>query len=455
MNISFENPDKINGKLTLTIEEADFAPEVEKTLKDYRKKANIPGFRPGQAPMGLIKRQFGASVKVDAINRVLGEQLQKYIVDNKIHMLGEPLASESQEPVDLDKEAPYTFAFDIAVAPEFNAELSGNDTIDHYNITVDDALIDRQVDMFASRSGSYAKAEEYKDNDMLKGDLRELDENGNTKEGGLTVEAAVLMPSYIKVDDQKKLFEGAKLGDIITFNPRKAYPESDVEVSSLLKIEKDKVGEYEGDFSYQITEISRYEKAAVDQTLFDSVFGKDAVKSEEEFRNKISEGLAQQLAVDADYKFLLDMRAYVENKVGELTFPDALLKRIMLKNNEDKGAEFVDKHYDASVKELAWSLMKNQLVEAAGIKIDDADVLNAAKETARIQFAQYGMNNVPEEYVENYAKEILKKQENVQGCVDRALDIKLVAAIKGVVKLNEKNVSLDEFNAMMSDKTAK
>lgn len=455
MNISFENPDKINGKLTLTIEEADFAPEVEKTLKDYRKKANIPGFRPGQAPMGLIKRQFGASVKVDAINRVLGEQLQKYIVDNKIHMLGEPLASESQEPVDLDKEAPYTFAFDIAVAPEFNAELSGNDTIDHYNITVDDALIDRQVDMFASRSGSYAKAEEYKDNDMLKGDLRELDENGNTKEGGLTVEAAVLMPSYIKVDDQKKLFEGAKLGDIVTFNPRKAYPESDVEVSSLLKIEKDKVGEYEGDFSYQITEISRYEKAAVDQTLFDNIFGKDAVKSEEEFRSKISEGLAQQLAVDADYKFLLDMRSYVENKVGELTFPDALLKRIMLKNNEDKGAEFVDKHYDASVKELAWSLMKNQLVEAAGIKIDDADVLNAAKETARIQFAQYGMNNVPEEYVENYAKEILKKQENVQGCVDRALDIKLVAAIKGVVKLNEKNVSLDEFNAMMSDKTAK
>ena len=455
MNISFENPDKINGKLTLTIEEGDYKEQVEKTLKDYRKKANIPGFRPGQAPMGLIKRQFGASVKVDAINHVLGELLQKYIVDNKINMLGEPLASETQEPVDLDKEAPYTFCFDIAVAPEFNAELTADDTIDHYTIAVDDALIDRQVDMFASRSGSYVKAEEYQDNDMLKGDLRELDENGNTLEGGITVEGAVLMPSYIKVDDQKKLFDGCKLGDVITFSPRAAYPTSDVEVASLLKIEKEHVGEHTGNFSFQITEINRYQKAAVDQALFDSIFGEGEVKSEEEFRNKIAEGLKGQLEVDANYKFILDVRSYVENKVGELTFPDALLKRIMLNNNKDKGEEFVEKNYAASIKELAWSLMKNQLVEKAGIKIDDKDVLEAAKETARIQFAQYGMNNVPDEYVENYAKEILKKQENVQGCVDRAIDIKLVDALKKVVKLNEKTLSLDEFNTMMNPNAAK
>lgn len=455
MNISFENPDKINGKLTLTIEEGDYKEQVEKTLKDYRKKANIPGFRPGQAPMGLIKRQFGASVKVDAINHVLGEQLQKYIVDNKINMLGEPLASETQEPVDLDKEAPYTFCFDIAVAPEFNAELTADDTIDHYTIAVDDALIDRQVDMFASRSGSYVKAEEYQDNDMLKGDLRELDENGNTLEGGITVEGAVLMPSYIKVDDQKKLFDGCKLGDVITFSPRVAYPTSDVEVASLLKIKKEHVGEHTGNFSFQITEINRYQKAAVDQALFDSIFGEGEVKSEEEFRNKIAEGLKGQLEVDANYKFILDVRSYVENKVGELTFPDALLKRIMLNNNKDKGEEFVEKNYAASIKELAWSLMKNQLVEKAGIKIDDKDVLEAAKETARIQFAQYGMNNVPDEYVENYAKEILKKQENVQGCVDRAIDIKLVDALKKVVKLNEKTISLDEFNTMMNPNAAK
>lgn len=451
MNISFENPDKVNGLLTITVEEADYQASVEKTLKDYRKKANYPGFRPGMVPMGLIKKQFGASAKMDAINKLIGEQIYKYMQDNKIQMLGEPLPSEKQEAQDLEKPAPYTFAFDIAVAPEFKIELNGHNKIDHYTITVDDALIDRQVDMFASRSGSYEKAESYEDNDMLKGDLRELDEQGNTKEGGVTVEAASIMPNYIKNEAQKALFNGAKLGDIITINPSEAY-ESEAEIASLLKVERDRVKDFKGNFSYQITDIQRYKKHPVDQELFDQMFGKDTVKDEKAFREKIAEGLKVQLAVDADYKFILDVRAYCEKKVGKLQFPDALLKRIMLNNNKDKGEEFVEKNYEQSVKELTWHLIKEQLVAANQIKVDDdADVLNAAKETARVQFAQYGMNNVPDEYVENYAKEILKKRENVDGLVDRAVDIKLTAALKKVVKLNEKEISLDDFNKMMSE----
>lgn len=450
MNISFENPDKVNGLLTITVEEADYQASVEKTLKDYRKKANYPGFRPGMVPMGLIKKQFGASAKMDAINKLIGEQIYKYMQDNKIQMLGEPLPSEKQEAQDLEKPAPYTFAFDIAVAPEFKIELNGHNKIDHYTITVDDALIDRQVDMFASRSGSYEKAESYEDNDMLKGDLRELDEQGNTKEGGVTVEAASIMPNYIKNEAQKALFNGAKLGDIITINPSEAY-ESEAEIASLLKVERDRVKDFKGNFSYQITDIQRYKKHLVDQELFDQMFGKDTVKDEKAFREKIAEGLKAQLAVDADYKFILDVRAYCEKKVGKLQFPDALLKRIMLNNNKDKGEEFVEKNYEQSVKELTWHLIKEQLVAANQIKVDDADVLNAAKETARVQFAQYGMNNVPDEYVENYAKEILKKRENVDGLVDRAVDIKLTAALKKVVKLNEKEISLDDFNKMMSE----
>lgn len=450
MNISFENPDKVNGLLTITVEEADYQASVEKTLKDYRKKANYPGFRPGMVPMGLIKKQFGASAKMDAINKLIGEQIYKYMQDNKIQMLGEPLPSEKQEAQDLEKPAPYTFAFDIAVAPEFKIELNGHNKIDHYTITVDDALIDRQVDMFASRSGSYEKAESYEDNDMLKGDLRELDEQGNTKEGGVTVEAATIMPNYIKNEAQKALFNGAKLGDIITINPSEAY-ESEAEIASLLKVERDRVKDFKGDFSYQITDIQRYKKHPVDQELFDQMFGKDTVKDEKAFREKIAEGLKAQLAVDADYKFILDVRAYCEKKVGKLQFPDALLKRIMLNNNKDKGEEFVEKNYEQSVKELTWHLIKEQLVAANQIKVDDADVLNAAKETARVQFAQYGMNNVPDEYVENYAKEILKKRENVDGLVDRAVDIKLTDALKKVVKLNEKEISLDDFNKMMSE----
>ena len=450
MKISFENPDKVNGLLTITVEEADYQASVEKTLKDYRKKANYPGFRPGMVPMGLIKKQYGASAKMDAINKLIGEQIYKYMQDNKIQMLGEPLPSEKQEAQDLEKPAPYTFAFDIAVAPEFKIELNGHNKIDHYTIIVDDALIDRQVEMFTSRNGTYEKAESYEDNDMLKGDLRELDEKGNTKEDGITVEAASILPNYIKDEAQKALFNGAKLGDIITLNVSKAF-ENEAEIVSLLKVERDRVKDIKSDFSYQITDIQRYKKHPVDQELFDSLFGKDTVKSEKEFREKIAEGLKEQLAVDADYKFILDVRAYCEKKVGKLEFPDALLKRIMLNNNKDKGEEFVEKNYEQSIKELTWHLIKEQLVADNQIKVNDEDVLNAAKETARVQFAQYGMNNVPDEYVENYAKEILKKRENVDGLVDRAVDIKLTDALKKVVKLNEKEISLDDFNKMMSE----
>lgn len=449
MKISFENPDKVNGLLTLTVEEADYKENVEKTLKSYRKKANIPGFRPGMAPMGMIKRQFGASVKVEEINKVLGEQMYKYVQDNNIQMLGEPMPSEKQTPVDVEGEAPYTFMFDIAVAPEFNAELTDKDEIDYYTIDVDDKTIDQQVDMYASRAGHYDKVEEYQPKDMLKGDIRELDEQGNTKEGGITVEGAVMLPEYIKVEDQKKLFDGAKLGDIITFNPKKAYPESDVEISSLLKIQKEDVAELTADFSYQITEISRYTKAEVNQELFDQVYGKDAVKDEKEFREKIAEALKAQFVTDSDFKFIQDVRKYLVEKVGELTYPDALLKRIMLNNNKDKGQEFVDKNYEMSIKELTWHLIKEQLVKANNVKIEEADIKETAKEAARAQFAQYGMNNIPEEYIDNYATDMLKKKEYIDSFVDRSVDRKLTEVLKKVVKLNEKTTTLDEFNKMM------
>lgn len=452
MKISFDNPDKVNGLLTIVVEEADYKENVEKTLKDYRKKANYPGFRPGMVPMGLIKKQFGTSAKMDAINKFVGEQIYKYVQENKIQMLGEPLPSEKQEAQDLEKDAPYTFVFDIAVAPEFKIELNGKNKIDYYNIKVDDALIDRQVDMFASQLGAYESVKEYQEKDMLKGDIRELDEQGNTKEDGITVEAAVMMPDYIKVEDQKKLFEGAKLGDIITFNPRKAYPDNDTEVSALLKIERDQVKEHEGNFSYQVTEISRFKKHDVNQDLFDRVFGKDEVKDEKAFRDKIAEGLKEQLTGDSDFKFMQDVRTYCENKVGALQFPDDILKRVMLNNNKDKDQEFVDKNYEGSIKELTWHLIKEQLVAANEIKVNDDDVKEVAMETARQQFAQYGMSNVGEEMLDNYVGEMLKKRENVDAFVDRAIDVKLSQALKAVVKLNEKEVSIDEFNKMMEAK---
>lgn len=450
MNIKFENPDKVNGLMTITVEKADYEEKVTKTLKNYRKKAQVPGFRPGMVPMGLIKRQYGTAVKVEEVNKLLGEKLYEYIRENKIQMLGEPLPNEEkQKAQDFEGDGPFEFVFDIAVAPEFKAELSGRDKIDYYAIDVDDKLIDQQVQMYASRGGQYEKVENYEGNDMLKGDLRELDAEGNTKEGGITVSDAVLMPSYIKVDDQKKLFDGAKLGDIITFNPRKAYPENDAEVSSLLKIERDAVKDMTADFSFQITEISRYKAAEVNQTLFDQVFGEGVVKSEEEFRQKIAENIKAQLTIDSDYKFLLDVRQHMEKKVGKLEFPEALLKRVMLNNNKDKGEDFVEKNFEGSLKELAWHLIKEQLVTANEIKIEDADLKAIAKEAVRQQFAQYGMSNVPDDVLEQYADEQLKKREQVEGFVDRAIDVKLSEKLKTVVKLDEKNVTLEEFNKLM------
>ena len=449
MNISFEAPDKINGLMTITLETADYQPEVDKTLKDYRKRANIPGFRPGQAPMGMIKRQFGPSVKVETVNKLLGEKLYEYVRENKIQMLGEPLPSDKQEQLDFESDQPLTFKFDIAVAPEFEAKLSGKDKVPYYNITVDDKLIDQQVEMYQNRSGQYEKAEQYdsEERDMLKGDLREVG-----KEGGIELSDVVLMPQYIKVDDQKKLFDACKLGDIITWNPRKAYSDNDAEVSAMLKIQKEEVKDHEGDFTFQVTEISRYVKHEVNQELFDQVFGDGNVKDEKEFRQKIADQISQQFKTDSDYKFLQDVRAHVEKKVGKLEFPEALLKRVMMNNNKDKGADFVEKNFEASIKELGWHLMKEQLVAAQDIKVDDADLKNVAKEAARMQFAQYGMSNVPDEYLENYAAEMLKKRENVDGLVDRAVDVKLTAALKSVVKLDEKDITMEDFQKLLQEK---
>ena len=453
MKISFDCADKINGLLTMTIEAADYQEAVEKTLKNYRKKAQVPGFRPGMVPMGMIKKQYGTAVKVEEVNKLLSEKLYAYIQENNIKMLGEPLPNqEKQVPQDFEKDADLTFVFDIAVAPEFQAELSGKDKIDYYTIKVEDKLIDDQVQMYASQAGEFVKADVFSGNDTITGDLRELDENGNTKEGGITTEGGMVMPAYIKAEDQKKLFDGAKPGDIITFNPKKAYPDNDAEVAALLKVQKEDVKDLTADFSYQITEIRHFQPAPVDQKLFDRVFGEGTVTDEKAFREKIAETIAPQLQQNSDYKFLLDVRKYMEEKVGKLEFPEALLKRVMLQNNKDKGADYVENNFEGSIKELAWHLIKEQLVAANNIKVEDDDLKTVAKEAIRAQFAQYGMSNVPDDVLENYSAEQLKKRENIDNFVSRAIDLKLTETLKNVVKLNQKEVTLEEFNKLMSEK---
>ena len=451
MNISLENIDKVSALLTIKMEKADYAEKVEKSLKDYRKKANIPGFRPGQAPLGLLKKRFGREVAAEEVNKLLGEKLYAYIKENNLNVLGEPLPTEGrQQDIDFDTMDSFEFVFDLALAPEFEVAVSGDDTIDYYNITVDDKMIDGQVKMYAQRAGGYDKVDVYESNDMVKGLLAELDENGNTKEGGIQVENAIMMPEYFKNDEQKAIFNGCKVNDVLVFNPSKAYEGRDVELSSLLKISKEEVAGVTSNFSFQVQEITRFKEAELNQELFDQVFGKGVVNSEEEFRAKISSTLAEQFESDSDYKFLLDLRTYLMNKVGKLQFADAILKRYMRLTNKNKDEKFVEDNYEKSLEELTWHLIKEKLVKAYGIKIENDDLKEMAKSITKTQFAQYGMINVPDNVLENYAGEMLKKQEQVESLVNRCIDDKLVKAVKGVVKLEDKPISAEDFNKMFA-----
>lgn len=452
MNISLEKNSNVSAVITIKMEKADYEEKVNKTIKEYSHKAQMPGFRPGKVPVGLVRKMYGTQAKADEINKLLSESLFNYIKENNINMLGEPLGNESQEPQDIEKQDDFEFKFDIAIAPDFKAELTDADTVDYYDIAVDDAQVDERIENHAQRAGHNEMVDTYADRDLLRGTLAELDESGLPKEGGIVVEKDSLMPTFFKNDDQKKLFEAAKTNDVITFNPATAYEGNDSEVAALLRITKEEVESHRGNFSFQVEEISRYVPAEIGQELFDSVFGKDTVKTEEEFRAKIKENISKAHVADSDYKFLLDVREYIEKKVGDLEFPNDLLKRIMKANNKDKDDEFVEKNFDRSILELKWHLIKEQLVKANEIKVDDKDVKAAAVRATRFQFAQYGMFDIPAEYVEQYANEMLKNKEQVNALVERSIDEKLTAKLKEIVKLNHKEISVADFQKLFEQK---
>ena len=449
MNVSLQNIDKVSALLTVKLEKADYQAQVDKSLKNIRQKAQVPGFRPGMVPMSLVKKMYGKSVIAEEVNKVLSEKVYGYIKDNDVNILGEPMPNEDKQPeIDFDTMEEFEFLFDIALAPEFTVEISNKDKVDYYTIDVTDDMLDNQIKSYTQRTGKYEKVDAYADNDMLKGLLAELDENGNTKEGGIQIEGAVMMPSYMKNEEQKAIFANAKVNDVLVFNPNVAFEGNAAELSSLLKIGKEAVADMKSNFSFQVEEITRFVNGELNQELFDQVLGKDVVKSEEEFRAKVKEIIANQFVADSDYKFLIDVRNMLVAKVGKLEFPDALLKRIMLLNNKDKGEEFVNENYDKSIEELTWHLIKEKLVKANDVKVEQEDVINMAKEATRAQFAQYGMMSVPDDILENYAQEMLKKKESIDGLVSRVVETKLASALKGQVKLANKNVSMEEFNKM-------
>ena len=451
MNIVRKDLDQNNAVVTLRIEKADYAEKVDKTLRDYRKKANIPGFRPGMVPVGLVKKMYGKAVLAEEINKLVSDNLYNFIKENNINILGEPLPNETeQQPIDFDNQEEFEFTFDLGIAPEFEVALSKKDKVKYYDIKVSDEMIDNQVKSYTGRYGKYIQEEVVEEKDMLKGELLEM-ANGKVNESGIKVQDATLTAAYMKDDAQKALFVGAKKGDVVTFNPAKAF-ENETEISSLLKISKDAAKTIESDFQLKIESITRYHESEINQELFDKVYGEGIVATEEEFRAKIKENIQENLISDSEYKFGVDAQEMLVAKFNDISFPDAFLKRWVLSSNENLTAETLEQDFPKMIADLKWHLVKDKLVKANDVKVEKEDVEDFAKKMAKAQFAQYGMIGMDDEIIANYAKDMMKKEDTLKNIIERVAEQKVFAVVKEAVKLDNKEVTIEEFNKMFEEK---
>ncbi len=444
MQVVKKDIDQLNATLTITIEPIDYEEKVVKELKNIRQKANIPGFRPGMVPASLVKKMYGKAVLGEEVNKAINDGIYKYIQEQQLNILGEPLPNVEDTPeIDWDNDTSFSFAFDIAVAPVFDANLSNKDTITYYEIKVDDDMVNKQIESYRSNFGSYIDGEQVVEGDIVKGILTEQ------KEDGIRKEDAILSPRYMADKEQQKLFIGAKKGDIITFNPQKAFV-NEAEVASLLGIKKEEAGEHTGDFTFEITQITRHEMAAIDAELFAKVYGADAVADEEAFRSRIHDDIQKSVTADADYQFGKDAKEAILKKMEGLTFPDAFLKRWILANNKDLTAEKLEEEYPELLKGLCWDLALDQLLKHYDVKVEKEDIEAFAKNIARMQFLQYGMSNVEDALLTQYANQMLKDEKQLRAIVSRVSENKVYEALKGVVKLKKKAISQEDFNKLLT-----
>ncbi len=431
----------LKAVITLTLEPADYQEEVNKQLKQVRQKAQIPGFRPGMVPAGLVKKMYGKGILADVLNKLVGENLQKHIEDNKLQILGDPLPNDELTPaIDMDTQDTFTFAFDIAVAPEFDAKLSAKDKLTEYAIEVTDEMVDNQVKSYSERFGDYEQADEVAEGDIVKGLCKEVG-------GEIVKEGAILNPAYMKQKTQQKKFYGAKKGETVTFNPAKAY-ENETEISSMLGINKEQVKDLKNDFTFEIQEITRHKAAKLDKDLFAKVFGADAPKDEAAFRAKVKAEIEANMAEDSKYKFGLDAKEAIMKKMEKLAFPEDFLKRWVLATNEKMTQEDLDKDFPKMLEELKWHLAKDQLMKEYKVDVQKEDVEAYAKEIAKMQFMQYGLMHVEDQYLTQYAQDILKQENQLRGIVERVAENKIYDAIKGAAKIEKKAISHEEFGKL-------
>ncbi|WP_321280199.1 trigger factor [Marinifilum fragile] len=447
MNITKTNIDDLNAVIKLQIVKEDYESRVNDVLKDYRKKANINGFRQGKVPMGVIKKMYGTPVLADEVNKLLSDELMKYIRENDLKILGEPLPNETeQKEINWEKDTDFEFAFDIALTPEYTLNLSKRDKMTFFKIAVDEKMIENGVEMHARRFGSNEPAEVVEEKELLKGNYAQVDAEGKLVEEGITSEDVAISLEYMADEDAKKKFIGAKKGEVVVFNPAKAFANK-TDLASMLSISKEEAENLDADFQFTITEITKFVNAELNQELFDKVFGEGTVSSEEEFKNRIKEDIEKQLVNDSDYKFLIDAKEKLVKK-AKMELPEAFLKRWIIATNKEMNEEQVEKDFANYVDEFKWQLIKNRLTEENELKVEQEEVMEFAKQQALMQFQQYGMMEVPEEYLTNYAQQMMQNQEEQRRIYERMIDNKIVEFLKDAIKIEEQEVSTEEFNKM-------
>jgi len=453
MNISKENIDDLNAVLKLTVEKEDYESRVDEVLKDYRKKANMPGFRPGKVPTGMIKKMYGKQVLAEQVNKIVSEEISKYLHESKLNVLGEPLPSETQGTIDFDTQENFDFNFDVAVAPEFEVKLSKREKLPYYSIEVTDEMLDQQVKQATSRFGTSETIELAAEESMIKGDFVQLDQDGNALEDGIKAEDTVVSPVSIKNEEAKAKLNGVKVGDTVVLNPKTTFEDA-TQIAYLLKVTNEEAEQIDGDYQFVVKEITNYVAAELNQELFDQVLGKDIATTEEEFIAKIKEDLEKTLAFESEYKFSMDAKDKLMKKI-DIALPEAFLKRWILTINHDKEEiteESLEKDMPKYLDDLKWQLIKNEILKVNEIKVEEADILEVAKKSTKMQFMQYGLSNIPEEYLEKYAKDMMKQEEQVRNMSETAAQDKVVAFIKEAVKIEEKAVNREEFNNLFEKK---
>lgn len=451
MNVSMNKIDNVSARLIVSVEENDYQEKVTKEIKQIGKTHTIPGFRKGHVPFGELNRRFGKQVASDIINQEVYEAVANYIRDNKLAILGEPLPVEVQE-LDLKNQKDYTFQYEIGLAPEFNINLDKDTHMPFCHIEVSQEMIDEQDKNFRERFGSQVQGEGVDEKALVKGSIMELNEDGSIKEGedAIQVTSGIVAPMYFKSKEESEKFAGKKLNEKVIFNPWNAANGNVAEVASMLNIDKERAGKAKGNFEFAIAEIIVVKPAELNQEYFDGIFGKDKVKTEDEYFAEIRNMISSQISGNSDMLFRVQAEKQLVEQYGNVELPATFLKKWLVARNDGFTAETIDEEFEKMIPSLKWQLIKERIAVIADIKIEEADVMAHAKMIAANQFAQYSMTNMDDETLTDYAKRILADKNYRPRIVEEAGDIKLFDAIKNMVTLDEKTVSLEEFKEIAS-----